>query len=95
VKNVFISALAKKENEENVDYLNREFGMLSALEYIDNYEEAILLIEKELYSGIYDERLGLYKFLVVKQIYLLYDILEDGNALIVSAWNNKRFPYWF
>jgi len=95
MKKVIISNLAKIENNENVDYVFKTFGLESTLHYLNKYEEIISLLENDFYTGIFDKKLELYKILVVKQIYILYENLDSDTVLIVSVWNNKRFPYWF
>ncbi len=95
MKEIIISNSAKKENEQNLDYVFNKFGQKSALNYLDKYDEIISLLENGFYCGIFDENLDLYKILVVKQIYILYQNLDDKTVIIVSVWNNKRFPYWF
>lgn len=95
MKKIVISELASLENKENVAYLFKNFGKKVALNYLDIFDKVIELLEKGLYTGIYDERLNLRKILVVEQIYILYDQVDNDTYLIVSVWNNKRYPYWF
>lgn len=85
MKNVIISDLAKNENNENVDYVFKTFGLESTLNYLNKYEEIITLLENDFYTGIFDKKLELYKILVVKQIYILYENLDKNTILIVSV----------
>ena len=95
MKEVIISNLAQKENNQNVNYVFETFGLKVTLNYLDKYEEIISLLESDFYNGTFDEKLKLYKILVVKQIYILYENLDKNTILIVSVWNNQQFPYWF
>lgn len=95
MKKVIISNTARIENKNNIQYVYEEFGSESATNYLDKYDEIISLLESDFYTGIYEKKLNLYKILVVKQIYILYENLDAETVLIVSVWNNKRNPYWF
>lgn len=84
---------ANIDNLENIEYLLEEWSLKVVLDY----EEKIIQTEKLLlnhpYSGIFDRELGLYKRLVVPQIYMIYEILRD-EILIMRIWNNNQKPYW-
>ena len=95
MKEVIISNLAKKENANNTDYIFSEFGIDITLKYLDKFDEVISLLETGFYTGIYEKKFNFYKILVVKQIYILYENLDDNTILIFSVWNNKKLPYWF
>ena len=84
---------ANIDNLENIEYLLEEWNLKVVLDY----EQKILGIEKLLISnpqlGNYDKELGLYKILLVPQIYIIYEIIKN-DIVIIRVWNNYKKPYW-
>src|SRR5690606_38909873 len=87
------SSKAIADNLENISYLlNKWF-----LEVVLDYEKKIIETEDVLtsnpYAGEIVGDLSLRRILVVKQIYLMYEIVGD-KILVVRIWNNYKKPYW-
>ena len=87
------SNYARLNNLKNLDYLFNKWN----LEVVLNYEEKLINVENNLinnpYLGQFDEKLNLYKILVVPQIYLFYELDQD-QIKIINIWNNHKKPYW-
>lgn len=81
------------DNLENIEYLLREWSLSVTLQY----EEKVIETENQLLEnprlGQFDKELGLNKLLVVKQIYMIYEVRVD-KIYIVRMWNNYKKPYW-
>lgn len=81
------------DNLENIEYLLREWSLSVTLQY----EEKVIETENQLLEnprlGQFDKELGLNKLLVVKQIYMIYEVRGD-KIYIVRMWNNYKKPYW-
>jgi len=81
------------DNLQNIDYLLREWYVSVAIEY----EEKVIETEDRLLEnpelGQFDNELGLYKLLVVPQMYMLYEI-KGKTIYVVRMWNNYQKPYW-
>ena len=79
--------------ENNIDYILQEWSMEVVKNFIEKTEEAEKLLMENQHLGRFDEDLKLYKLLVVKQIYLFYEI--HGNQIVlIDFWNNYKKPYW-
>ncbi|MEO9815194.1 MAG: type II toxin-antitoxin system RelE/ParE family toxin [Flavobacteriaceae bacterium] len=84
---------AVQDNLENIDYLIKEWYYSVALKYEQKVITTEELIRKSPFLGRYDDDLGLYKILVVEQIYMFYEVRGDA-IYIVRMWNNFQKPYW-
>lgn len=80
------------DNLENIEYLLREWYLSVALKYEEKVIEAEDLLLKDPQLGQFDKELGLNKLLVVKQIYMMYEVRGD-KIYIVRMWNNYKKPY--
>jgi hypothetical protein len=69
------------------DYWNIEVANIFELETF----RTIAIIEKNPLIGIYDEVFECNKMLVVKQIYLLYKII-DHKIVLLNFWDNRQKP---
>lgn len=85
--------LAFYSYDRNVEYLLGEWSMEVAIKFIFKVEEAEKLLIKNPNLGSFDEELNLHKLLIVKQIYLLYE-LEGNHIVFIDFWNNFQKPYW-
>ncbi len=81
------------DNLENIEYLLGEWYLSVALKYEEKVIEAEELLLKGPQLGQFDKELGLNKLLVVKQIYMMYEVRGD-KIYIVRMWNNYKKPYW-
>ena len=79
--------------DNNIDYLLREWTIEVVKDFISKTEEAEKLLVENPYLGRYDDDLKLFKLLVVKQIYLFYEIHEN-QIVLIDFWNNYKKPYW-
>lgn len=81
------------DNLNNIEYILNEWYLSVAI----SYEEKVIEIEQLLLEnprlGQFDNELSLYKILVVKEIYMLYEI-KDDRINIIRMWNNYQRPYW-
>jgi hypothetical protein len=90
---VVFSEEANKKNLENIYYLIENWDNRTLRRYINKLSEIINYLEKGILHAQFDEKLGLFKVLIVKQIYLFYEIKPDC-ILIVTTWNNYKKPFW-
>lgn len=67
--------------DNNIDYLLKEWSIEVVKNFISKTEETEKLLVKNPHLGRFDEDLKLYKLLVVKQIYLFYEI--QGNHIVI------------
>ncbi len=79
--------------DNNIHYLLNEWSVEVAKGFIEKTEEAEKLLLENPHLGRFDEDLMLYKLLVVKQIYLFYEI-HGKHIVIIDFWNNYKKPYW-
>ena len=84
---------AKEENRKNIVYLRSNWTKREIRNYRKKLRTVIEILERHPEAGRYDEDLGLRKFLVVKQIYLFYEI-KNNQIVLTSLWNNYQNPYW-
>ncbi|PQJ78337.1 type II toxin-antitoxin system RelE/ParE family toxin [Polaribacter porphyrae] len=72
------------ENQKNVDYLteNWEQKVLSS-NYLNKLDSLINSLSTNPNLGKYDKQIGSHKILVVKQIYLFYEIRD--NQIIIRS----------
>lgn len=87
------SSSAYIDNLENIEYLIDEWYLSIGLKYEKKVIEVESLLIKNPYLGQFDKDLGLNRILVVKQIYMLYEV-KDRNIYVIRMWNNHRKPYW-
>lgn len=90
---VIWSETAKRNYKQNIKYLLDEWSYSVMKEFILELDETVkrLKIHQEL--GAFDEQIGSHKILVVKQIYLFYEV-KNGNLYILDVWNNYKKPFW-
>lgn len=81
------------DNLENIDYLFKEWYLSVVLEYEKEVNKTIELLKVNPKLGAFDNDLGLYKILIVPQIYLFYEIAKN-EIHIIRIWNNFKKPYW-
>jgi plasmid stabilization system protein ParE len=79
--------------DSNIAYLYGEWSLEVALNFINKTEEAEKLLLENPNLGRFDDELKLYKLLIVKQIYLFYEI-HNNNLVFMDFWNNYKNPYW-
>jgi plasmid stabilization system protein ParE len=84
---------AIKENQKNIDYLILNWEEKVLINYIKELDSIIGLISNNPDLGQWDNEIGSSKILVVKQIYLFYEI-RDNQIVIRSFWNNYKKPFW-
>ena len=88
------SVTAIKNNEKNVDFLVDEWNEKVKNNYLFELEKTIQLIRVNPKIGMEIKQIKSRKFLVVKQIYLIYKIENSKTIRIMNIWNNKRKPVW-
>ncbi|MGO3182619.1 MAG: type II toxin-antitoxin system RelE/ParE family toxin [Aequorivita sp.] len=77
--------------DNNIDYLLNEWSLEVVRNFIGKTEEAEKLLLENPHLGRFDEDLNLYKLLVVKQIYLFYEI-HGNHVVMIDFWNNYKKP---
>lgn len=89
------SDIAKKNYRENLDYLINEWNYEVMKNFIEEFDNTVLLISKYPNAGQYEKKTELHKFLVVKQIYIFYEVIFEKKELrIHNVWNNKKKPFF-
>ena len=87
------TAKAVKENQNNIDYLKENWEKKVLINYLGAVERTIGYLRNNPNLGQHDELINAHKILVVKQIYMFYDLV-DGDLYILSFWNNYQKPFW-
>ncbi|MCG2420307.1 type II toxin-antitoxin system RelE/ParE family toxin [Aequorivita sp. F47161] len=87
------SETATKNYRQNLRYLLEEWGYSVMKQFIIKVEKTIEKIKIYPNIGAYDEKIGCYKILIVKQIYLFYDV-NNKNLHVLDVWNNYKKPFW-
>ena len=82
---------AKSSFTNNIKYLKNHWTINEVLTFKQESFKCIDRLLKNPRIGIYDEVWGCYKFLIVKQIFLFYEIHEN-NLVLISFWNNYQKP---
>lgn len=78
---------------KNLDYLEQEWSYAVLMKFIEETEDCINKVALNPNLGQFDELIGCHKILIVKQMYMLYEI-SNKTLYIHNFWNNKRKPYW-
>jgi plasmid stabilization system protein ParE len=76
---------------KNLDYLQHNWNIDVANDFEFETFRTIAIIEKNPLIGMYDTDFGCNKMLVVKQIYLLYKIIDNTIVLLIF-WDNRQKP---
>lgn len=87
------TATAESETNNIILYITENWNDDILLKFFDAIDKAIELIKSNPSIGVHTGIENNRKILIVKQIYLVYDI-EDGVLYIKSMWNNSRKPIW-
>ena len=87
------SSKAIADNLENISYLLDKWFLEVVLDYEKKIIETEDVLTSNPYAGEIVGDLSLRRILVVKQIYLMYEIVGD-KILVVRIWNNYKKPYW-
>jgi len=88
-----ITEFAEDKFTENCEYLVSEWNYKVLKNFIEEFERIQELLKLNPKLGMFDEELGLYKILIVKQIYIFYTI-KNNELTVVNFWNNNKNPYW-
>ena len=76
MKNIW-SRTADRNYRKNLDYLKREWNYEVLNNFINQTDSCIQQIEKNPNIGRFDELIGCNKILIVKQIYLFYEVVDN------------------
>ena len=82
---------AKNTFTENIEYLKKRWTTKEVEAFVEKTFKAIDIIKLNPNVGQWDKDWGASKFLVVPQIYLLYDLI-DGDLVLITFWNNYQKP---
>jgi len=81
------------ENQKNIDYLIESWDQKVLINYLNKLDKLINLLSTNPNLGQYDKEIESNKILVVKQIYIFYE-MRDNQIVIRSFWNNYKKPFW-
>lgn len=81
------------ENENNIEYLIIHWEQKVLVNYLNKLDAVISLLSANPNLGQYDKKINSHKILVVKQIYMFYE-MKDNQIVIRSFWNNYQKPFW-
>ena len=86
------SELADQDIEENLAFLEREWGRKAAENFLDRLDEALEAVQANpaTYLKI-DKRRGIHKFVLNKHITLYYQ-LTDRFIHLITFWNSRKDP---
>jgi plasmid stabilization system protein ParE len=89
MKPIIWSPQAENDFEGILDYLLLNWGLLSAVDFADETERILHIIElmPELYAK--DESGLVHQAVIVKQVTLFYRI-KDSHIELLRFWNNKQ-----
>lgn len=79
--------------DSNIAYLIDEWSIAVAQHFIGKVEDAEKQLLQNPHLGRFDEELRINKLLIVRQIYLFYEIYEH-QIVWIDFWNNYKNPYW-
>lgn len=85
------SPSSKDEYAHLLAYLEKEYGLASALKFMDNTDNAIEQISNFPESGTPSLRESIRKKVISKQTTLFYQIFE-GTIEILHFWDNRQDP---
>ncbi len=83
---------AIKDDAENIEFVLTRWPITVVYEYqgkLVQTQNAILANPK---IGQYVKKFGVYKMLVIPQIYMVYEIIGE-EIHILRIWNNHQKPY--
>lgn len=80
---------AKNTFANNIGYLKKKFPKEVLENFIDKSFEVIDLLLQNPKLAVYDKKWKAYKFLIVPQIYLFFEV-DGNNFVLISFWNNKQ-----
>lgn len=82
---------AKNTFANNIEYLKKRWSISEVNSFVEKAFEVIDLIKLNQNIGQYDKNWNAYKFLIVPQIYLFYEI-DNNNLILITFWNNYQKP---
>ena len=82
---------AKETYLSNMKYLKTQWTKKEIQFFIDKSFEAIDLLLQNPKLGSFDARWKAYKFLIVPQVYLYYEVKND-ELILLTFWNNYQKP---
>ena len=85
------SLTAKTSFKSNVKYLKEEWSAKEIVKFTEEVYKKLELLAVNPNMGRYDEELRCKKFVLTKQITLLY-LIEDDIIYLLRFWNNYQKP---
>lgn len=89
--NIKWTLAAKKSFKLNIAYLLEDWTTKEVQNFTNEVFEKVLLLSKFSHLGKFDNDLNCYKFVLSKQITLLYTI-ECTDLVLLLFWNNYKKP---
>ena len=84
---------AKETYKSNIRYLKKKWTFREIEKFTNEVNDTLTKLRKLPELGKYDSIWECRKFVIVKQITLFYDIVDNGDALVLySFWNNYKKP---
>ena len=91
---VRLTERATIQNNQNVRYLLNDWSIKVATNYLDKFDVMINTLESGQILGRFNEDVGMYKYVLVKQISVFYIIKNKEEIEIRMVWNNYKKPFW-
>ncbi|MEM9896950.1 MAG: type II toxin-antitoxin system RelE/ParE family toxin [Bacteroidota bacterium] len=88
---VFWSPLSKEEYAELLKYLEAEYGLESALKFMDKMDEVVASISRFPESGRMTKKKKVRLCVITSQTSLIYVVNED-RIDILHLWDTRRDP---
>ena len=82
---------AKLTFTDTIKYLKKHWTLREVIAFKTKSYKCIDRLLQNPQLGQYDKNWKCYKFLIVKQIYLFYEI-HDESLVLISFWNNYQKP---
>lgn len=82
---------SKSEYAELLKMLERDFGLESALKFMDKTDDVVLTVSTFPESGSLSSRENVRKFVISKQVTLYYEIQDDIIELL-HFWDSRQNP---
>jgi len=91
---IILTSSANKNLHDNVDFLLEHWGKKVAQEYYAKVDKCMKLISQNHQIGqrLWVENQEYRKLLVVRQIYMIYKVVDNRTIYVMTFWNNYQNP---
>ncbi len=81
------------DDADNIEFVLTRWS----IQVVYDYEEKLAQTEKAILAnpkiGQFVRKFGVYKMLIIPQLYMIYEI-HGEEIRILRIWNNLQKPYW-